>query len=133
MAELRDAVGEADFLTIVWIAGAAAIASPIEGLIALWFTLTTALRVVRTRVRERCPARYGRLLDAPWSATIGRAPIAVGGFSTGFLAMYAFDLFNSSRTTCQQRSRRAPAGRAFLYAKQASRRRSDCISGRYQR
>ena len=86
-------MGEADLLTIVGIAGAAAIASPIGRSGCALGYAHDALHVVCTRVRERCPARHGRLLDAPEALRLTSPPIAVGGFSTGFLAMYAFDLF----------------------------------------
>jgi zinc transporter, ZIP family len=92
-ARLRGTVGEADFFTVVGIAGAAAVASPLGGMIALWVKPHNAFHVGRTRICERVllgTVAFSMLPEALW---LGSLPIAVGGFSTGFLAMYAFDLF----------------------------------------
>ncbi|HXH11899.1 MAG TPA: ZIP family metal transporter [Alphaproteobacteria bacterium] len=83
----------ADFLTIIAIAGSAALASPVGGLIALWRQPTTLFMSIVLGVAS------GVLLGTicfemlPQALELGSLPIAVGGFSAGFSAVYAFDLF----------------------------------------
>ncbi len=81
-----------DFLAIFAIASAAALASPVGGLIALWRTPTTLFMSIALG------AASGVLLGTicfqmlPEALRLGSLPIAVGGFGVGFLAIYAFDL-----------------------------------------
>jgi ZIP family zinc transporter len=86
-------VSEADFLTIVGIAGAAAVASPIGGLIALWVNPTTLFMSLALGFASGVLLGTVAFSMLPEALRLASLPIAVGGFSTGFLAMYAFDLF----------------------------------------
>lgn len=82
-----------DFSTIALIAGAAALASPIGGLLALWRTPTTMFM--------SCVLGFasGVLLATicfemlPQARELGSLALAVGGFVLGFALVYGFDLF----------------------------------------
>lgn len=82
-----------DFLTVAVIAGAAALASPAGGLLALWRTPSTMFM--------SCVLGFasGVLLATicfemlPQARELGSLAHAVGGFALGFAAVYAFDLF----------------------------------------
>jgi zinc transporter, ZIP family len=82
-----------DFLMILAIAGAAAIASPIGGLIALWRTPTTLFMSIALGFAS------GTLLGTisfemmPQALQLTSTLAAVSGFVAGFASLYAFDLF----------------------------------------
>jgi ZIP family zinc transporter len=82
-----------DFLTILAVAGAAGIASPLGGAIALWRKPTTLFMSIALGFAS------GVLLGAiafemlPQALQIGSLPVALGGFAAGFVAVYGFDLF----------------------------------------
>ncbi len=86
-------MGEADFWTIVGIAGAAAVASPMGGVIALWVKPTTLFMSFALGFASGVLLGTVAFSMLPEALRLASLPIAVGGFSTGFLAMYAFDLF----------------------------------------
>ncbi|MGH7127732.1 MAG: ZIP family metal transporter [Planctomycetaceae bacterium] len=82
-----------EFLTVLGIAGAAAVASLAGGAVALWRQPTTLFMSAALGFAS------GVLLAAityqmlPEAMELGSLPIAVGGFAAGFAAVYAFDLF----------------------------------------
>lgn len=82
-----------DLLTIIAIAGAAAVASPLGGLIALWRKPTTLFMSIVLGLAS------GILLGTicfemlPQALELGSLAIAVGGFTAGFAGVYAFDLY----------------------------------------
>lgn len=83
----------ADFLTIALIAGAAAIASPLGGLIALWHRPTTLFMSVVLGVASG--VLFGTICFEmlPEALGLSNLPVAVAGFVAGFLVVYAFDFF----------------------------------------
>lgn len=82
-----------DLITILAIAGAAAIASPVGGLIAVWRSPTTLFQSTAlgfasgVLLATICFEMIPQALDA---AALG---VVVGGFVAGFLAVYSFDLY----------------------------------------
>ena len=82
-----------DFLIIASIAAAAAVASPLGGLIALWSRPTTLL------MSGALGFASGVLLGTitfemlPNALELSSLPLAIAGFVAGFVAVYAFDLF----------------------------------------
>jgi zinc transporter, ZIP family len=83
----------ADFLTIIAIAGAAALASPAGGLIALWRQPTTLFMSVALGFASGVLLATICFEMLPQALELGSLPLAVGGFTVGFSAVYAFDLF----------------------------------------
>jgi zinc transporter, ZIP family len=83
----------ADFLTIIAIAGAAALASPVGGLIALWRKPTTLFMSVALGFASGVLLATICFEMLPQALEMGSLPIAVGGFAVGFAAVYGFDLF----------------------------------------
>src|SRR5918999_4526029 len=82
-----------DLLTIMAIAGAAALASPMGGLIALWRKPTTLFMSVALGFASGVLLATICFEMLPQALELGSLPIAVGGFTVGFCAIYAFDLF----------------------------------------
>jgi zinc transporter, ZIP family len=82
-----------DLLTIMAIAGAAALASPVGGLIALWRKPTTLFMSVALGFASGVLLATIGFEMLPQALELGSLPIAVGGFTAGFLAVYALDLF----------------------------------------
>jgi ZIP family zinc transporter len=82
-----------ELLTVVLVAGAAAAASVVGGLIALWRAPTTFFTSVALGFAS------GALLAAisfemiPQALKLGSLWIAAAGFAVGFVAVYGFDLF----------------------------------------
>jgi ZIP family zinc transporter len=82
-----------DLLTIIAVAGAAAIASPVGGLIALWRPPATLFMSVAVGFAGGVLLATIAFEMLPQAVTLGSLPGAVAGFLAGFLAVYAFDLF----------------------------------------
>jgi ZIP family zinc transporter len=82
-----------DLLTVILIAGSAALASLAGGLLALWRKPTTLFMSIALGFAS------GALFSAiafemiPRSLELGSLTHAVGGFAAGFAAIYGFDLF----------------------------------------
>jgi ZIP family zinc transporter len=83
----------ADFLTIIAIAGAAALALPVGGLIALWRKPTTLFMSVALGFASGVLLTTICFEMLPQALEMGSLPIAAGGFAVGFAAVYGFDLF----------------------------------------
>jgi zinc transporter, ZIP family len=81
-----------DSLTIMAVAGAAALASPVGGLIALWRKPTTLFMSVALGFASGVLLATVGFERLPQALELGSLPIAVGGFAAGFLAVYALDL-----------------------------------------
>ncbi|HSF23185.1 MAG TPA: hypothetical protein VLE20_03085 [Blastocatellia bacterium] len=82
-----------DSLTIIAIAGAAAIASPAGGLISLWRKPTTLFMSVALGFASGvllATISFEMLSQALEMSSIA---VAVAGFVAGFVAVYGFDLF----------------------------------------
>jgi ZIP family zinc transporter len=82
-----------DFLIVLAISAAAAIASPIGGLLALWrqpnpFFMSVAIGFAGGVLLATISFEM-----LPNAVELGSVPIAVGGFLAGFGPIYAFDLF----------------------------------------
>lgn len=82
-----------DTLTIIAIAVAAAFASPLGGLIALWRTPTTLLMSVSLGFASGVLLATIGFEMLPKALELGSWPVAVGGFMAGFSLVYGFDLF----------------------------------------
>jgi ZIP family zinc transporter len=82
-----------DFLMLIGIAGAAALASPVGGLLALWRTPTTLFMSVTLGFASGVLLATICFEMLPQALELSALPIAVGGFIGGFCAVYAFDLF----------------------------------------
>jgi ZIP family zinc transporter len=82
-----------EFTMIFSIAGLAALASPAGGLMALWFKPSTLFMSVALGFASGVLLATICFSMLPEALELGSMPIAVGGFTTGFLAMYVFDLF----------------------------------------
>jgi zinc transporter, ZIP family len=110
-----------DLIMILAVAGAAAIGSPIGGLIALWRKPTSLFMSLALGFAS------GVLLAAisfemlPQSLELASLPLAIVGFAGGFASVYAFDLFvhrgllagekaQQRRAVERWRVRRAPRG-----------------------
>ena len=82
-----------DLLTIIGVAGAAALASVVGGLLSLWRKPTTLFMSAALGFAS------GVLLAAigfemlPQALELASLPLAAGGFAAGFGLVYAFDLF----------------------------------------
>ncbi len=81
-----------DYATVMAIAGAAALASPVGGLVALWSRPTTLFMSIALGFAGGVLLATICFSMLPQALQLGSLPIAVTGFSPGFLAMYAFDL-----------------------------------------
>ncbi|HEX7034317.1 MAG TPA: ZIP family metal transporter [Pseudomonadales bacterium] len=82
-----------DLLTILAIAGAAAVASPLGGLIALWHRPDTLFTSSALGFASGVLLGTIAFSMLPQALALGSLPIAVGGFVIGFAAVYGFDLF----------------------------------------
>jgi len=82
-----------DLLTIMAIAGMAALASLLGGLIALWRKPTTLFMSLALGFASGVLLATIGFEMLPKALELGSPPIAVAGFAVGFLAVYAFDLF----------------------------------------
>jgi zinc transporter, ZIP family len=82
-----------DFLMLFAIAGAAALASPAGGLLALWLKPTTLFMSVALGFASGVLLATICFEMLPQALELGSLLLAIGGFTVGFLAVYAFDLF----------------------------------------
>ena len=82
-----------DFMTILTIAGAAALASPAGGLMALWLNPTTLFMSVTLGFASGVLLGTICFSMMPEALQLASLASSVGGFISGFLAMYVFDLF----------------------------------------
>ena len=82
-----------DLLTVAAIAGAAALASPAGGLIALWRRPTTLFMSAALGFASGVLLATIGFEMLPKALEMSSLPGAVGGFVSGFAAVYAFDLF----------------------------------------
>jgi ZIP family zinc transporter len=82
-----------ELLTIVAVAGSAALASPAGGLIALWHRPTSLFMSLSLGFASGVLLATIGLEMLPRSLELGGLWAAMLGFAAGFLAVYAFDLF----------------------------------------
>jgi zinc transporter, ZIP family len=82
-----------DFLMLFAIAGAAALASPAGGLLALWLKPTTLFMSVVLGFASGVLLATICFEMLPQALESGSLLLAIGGFTVGFLTVYAFDLF----------------------------------------
>jgi ZIP family zinc transporter len=82
-----------DLLTVASIAAGAGIASLAGGLIALWHKPTTLFMSATLGFASGVLLATIGFEMLPQALELGSLPIAVAGFSVGFCAVYAFDLF----------------------------------------
>jgi ZIP family zinc transporter len=82
----------ASLLLIITVAGVAAVASPIGGLLALWMTPTTLLMSPALGFASGVLLATISFEMLPQSIELSSMPIAVAGFLAGFASVYAFDL-----------------------------------------
>jgi ZIP family zinc transporter len=114
-AETSDEVSTlpSDFLTVVLIAGAAAIASPVGGLIALWRRPTSLF------MSGALGFASGALLGSitfemlPSALELSSPLLTIAGFVAGFAIVYAFDLFINRGLLAGKKADEYPAARQF--------------------
>lgn len=82
-----------DLLTVVLIAGSAALASLAGGLIALWRKPTTLFMSIALGFASGALFATISFEMLPRSLEMGSLPLVVSGFAGGFVAIYGFDLF----------------------------------------
>lgn len=82
-----------DFWTIFGVATAAAIASPLGGLLALWRRPTSLFMSLSLGFASGVLLATITLEMVPKALELGSLPIAIGGFALGFAAVYGFDMF----------------------------------------
>jgi ZIP family zinc transporter len=82
-----------DLLTIVAVAGGAALASVVGGLISLWRKPTTLFMSAALGYASGVLLAVIGFEMLPQALELASLPLAVAGFATGFGAVYAFDLF----------------------------------------
>lgn len=82
-----------DLLTILAVAGAAAVASPVGGLIALWRKPTTLFMSISLGFASGVLLATIGFEMVPQALELSSLPVAAGGFAAGFAAVYGFDLF----------------------------------------
>lgn len=79
--------------TIIAIAAAAAIASPLGGVIALWRSPTTLFMSTALGFASGVLLATIGFEMLPQAVELAALPLTVGGFAAGFLSIYALDLF----------------------------------------
>jgi ZIP family zinc transporter len=82
-----------EFLIILAVAGAAAVASPLGGVIALWRKPTSFFMSLALGFASGVLLATISFEMLPQGLELSSMPIAVAGFVFGFAAVYAFDLF----------------------------------------
>jgi ZIP family zinc transporter len=82
-----------ELLLILGVAGAAAIASPLGGLIALWHKPTTLFMSVAVGFASGVLLGTIAFEMLPQSLELASLAISIAGFVIGFLTVYGFDLF----------------------------------------
>jgi ZIP family zinc transporter len=99
---------ETNLLTILAVAGGAALASPAGGLIALWHRPSTLMMSAALGFASGVLLATIGFEMLPQSLELGGSlPIAIGGFVAGFVAVYGFDLFVHRGVVAGERRRRA--------------------------
>src|SRR5690606_22866932 len=81
------------FWTILGVATAAAVASPLGGLLALWRSPTSLFMSLSLGFASGVLLAAITLEMVPKALELGGLPVAIGGFVFGFAAVYGFDLF----------------------------------------
>lgn len=102
-----------DLLTVLVIAGAAAVASPIGGLIAMWHKPTTLFMSVALGFASGVLLSTIGFEMLPRALEMGSLPIAAASFVVGFLAIYGFDLFIHRGQLAGERSEQRPQVERF--------------------
>jgi ZIP family zinc transporter len=82
-----------NFLIILAVAGAAAVASPIGGVLALWRKPTSLFMSLALGFAGGVLLATISFEMLPQALELSSMPIAAAGFVVGFAAVYAFDLF----------------------------------------
>lgn len=82
-----------DGLTILAIAAAAALASPLGGLVALWRPPTTLFMSLALGFASGVLLATIAFEMMPRALELGSLALTLGGFAAGFAAVYGFDLF----------------------------------------
>jgi ZIP family zinc transporter len=81
-----------DFVVVIVSSGAAAVASVVGGLIALWHRSSTLISSLAFGFASGALAGTVALEMLPNALGLGAPPIVVIGFAAGMIALYAFDL-----------------------------------------
>jgi zinc transporter, ZIP family len=81
------------FFIVAAIAAAAAVASPLGGLVALWTTPSTLLMSGVLGFASGVLLATITFEMLPTALELSSLPLAIGGFVAGFVLVYAFDLF----------------------------------------
>ena len=82
-----------DLVLILSVAGVAAVASPIGGLLALWGKPTTMFMSLALGFAGGVLLATISFEMLPQALELSSMPVAVAGFLVGFASVYAFDLF----------------------------------------
>jgi ZIP family zinc transporter len=82
-----------DLPVMLAVAGAAAIASPVGGLLSLWREATTSFLSIAVGFAAGVLLATIAFEMLPKTLELGSLPVAIGGFAAGFLGVYGFDLF----------------------------------------
>lgn len=99
-----------DLIMILVVAAAAALASPVGGLIALWRTPTTLLMSTTLGFASGVLLATIAFEMIPKALELSSLPIAVTGFGAGFGAVYVFDLFIHRGQAGRRKGRRTSGG-----------------------
>ncbi len=94
-------------------AGMAALASLLGGLIALWRKPTTLFMSLAVGLASGVLLATIGFEMLPKAVELGSPPIAVAGFAAGFAAIYAFDLFIHRGQLAGERSEKRPQVERF--------------------
>lgn len=105
----------ADLFIILAIAGAAAVASPVGGLIALWHKPSTLFMSAALGFASGILLATIAFEMLPQALELGSMPIAAGGFAAGFAAVYGFDLFIHRGRLAGKESQQKPEVERFYH------------------
>jgi zinc transporter, ZIP family len=104
-----------DFLLILAVAGAAALASPAGGLVALWRRPTTLFMSLALGFASGVLLGTIAFEMMPQALELSALTVAVAGFIVGFAAVYGFDLFiNRGRLAGDKAEQRDDVARYHL-------------------
>jgi zinc transporter, ZIP family len=104
-----------DFLLVLAVAGAAAVASPAGGIVALWHRPTTLFMSLALGFASGVLLGTIAFEMMPQALELSSLIIAVAGFVIGFTAVYAFDLFiNRGRLAGEKAEQRRAVKRYHL-------------------
>jgi zinc transporter, ZIP family len=106
---------QADLLVVIAIAGAAALASPAGGLIALWHTPTTLFMSLALGFASGTLLATIAFEMLPEALELGSLLTAVGGFIAGFVAIYGLDLFVHRGQLAGEKSEQHPQVARFYH------------------